>query len=110
LFGVWSGSGISVTNCTAQDFNVNSTNRADHGMGRFFWGMGIWGTQSNVYIGDNRTIQFAEPSTYGDLNSGEQIMWEGNQSTETAMATSGTSNTVTLTTLGGDFVGREAVI
>jgi hypothetical protein len=110
VIGIWSGSDISVTNNTAQDFNLSSPDLVDHGTGRFYWGTGYWGTQSDVYIGDNTTIHFAPPLNYSNQNSGEQIMWEGNNGLQTDMATSATASTVTLASLDGDHTGYEAVV
>lgn len=110
LLYVWGGSGISVTNCTAQDYRPASSNPEDHGVGRFFTGTAIWGSQSNIYIADNRTIRFAPPKAYGDQNTGEQLMWEGSWGTQSTFATSATSTTATVTQLSGNWVGYEAVI
>jgi hypothetical protein len=111
LISIWSGSDISVTNNTAQDFDLNSPDLVDHGTGRFYWGTGYWGTQSNVYIGDNTTVHLAPPLNYYNQNSGEQIMWEGENGLQSAMASWAASNTVTLAVpLGGDYTGDEAVV
>src|SRR5262249_11798552 len=90
----------------------NSSDLNDHGLGRFYTGTGLWGTQSNVYIGDNRTIYFATPLSIGagGQNAGEQVMWEGNHTASSSMVTSATVNTATLASLDGDHVGWEAVV
>jgi hypothetical protein len=44
LLNLWSCTDVSVTNCTAQDFDVNSSSPEDHGMGRFFTGSAAWGS------------------------------------------------------------------
>ena len=72
----WGAHDLSITNCTAQDYD----NTKDWGWcsGRFFSGNGIWGTSRNTYIGDNTTHQLAVRPGAQEQNAGEQIMWEGN--------------------------------
>jgi hypothetical protein len=110
LFYVWSGNNISFKNNTGQDFNAASSNPTDRAKGRFFVGSGIWGTQSNIYLGENRTINFSQPAGWGDQNTGETFMWEGNWGTLSSLVSSATAITARLATLTGDYVGREAVI
>lgn len=110
LLYVWGGNNISVTNSTVQDYQLNSPNHAHHARGRFYTGTAIWGSQSNIYIGDNKTIRFAPPKNYGDQNVGEQIMWEGSWGTHSTFLTSATATSVTLAQLANDYVGYEVVI
>lgn len=111
----WGGTGISVTNCTAQDLNNSNPNSgAGWAKGRFFVASPIWGTESDIYIADNTTIDLGVRPTYPDQNVGEQISFEGNELyTFAGSAFAGaTANSVTITGLPSSFtgVGYDVVI
>ena len=114
LIYIWGGNGISITNCTAQHwadaFDPGSSNRAEYGHGRFYVGTGLYYTQQNVYIADNITKNYSQMPGYNDQNTGETVMWEGNEGTQSSMVSSATSSTATLSALGGAYISREAVI
>jgi alpha-tubulin suppressor-like RCC1 family protein len=84
-----SASNVSVTNCTAQDYD--STNPA---VGRFLYGRNGYSSQGNVYFGDNTT------SALGPIvpnNCGEQVLCEGDYSVlYTGSPVGETSTTLTL--------------
>ena len=77
-------------------------------------GDAIWGTESNVYIADNTTIDLGVRPTYSDTNAGEQILFEMQfMSTQpNAKFVSATANTLTMTNLTSGFTGAgyEAVV
>ncbi len=111
----WGGSDISITNCTAQDYNNSNPNSgAGWSKGRFFVGDAVWGTESGIYIADNTTIDLGVRPTYADQNVGEQIMWEGQVVSQepNAKFVSATANTLTMTGLTGGFTGAgfEAMV
>jgi len=72
------GHEVSITNCTAQDYDNSDPNSGDGWcLGRFFSGDGVYGTLGRFYIGGNTTTDMTpRPSEDVDQNSGEQLMWE----------------------------------
>jgi uncharacterized delta-60 repeat protein len=88
---IWAGYDISITNCTAQDYNESSP--TGWGDGRLLEDSVYWGSIYNEYIADNSTINLGSP-TPG--NMGEQINIEGGIDYVYGTPTSETSNTVTL--------------
>ena len=70
----WGGDSMSCTNTTAQDYN--NTQADGWAQGRFFYGCSNWGSNRNIYVGDNSTIALAVRPAFADQNSGEQLLWE----------------------------------
>jgi hypothetical protein len=96
----WGGKEISLTNSTAQDFNNQDTKSgAGWAQGRFYTGTALWGTQSNIYIGNNKTFQLGVRPGFGNQNTGEQFMWEGCNTTFIGSPTSVTPTTLTIKNL-----------
>jgi len=108
----WGGTGISITNCTAQDLNDSNPNSgAGWGQGRFFVGNNNWGSESDIYIANNTTIALGVRPTYGDQNAGEQLLWEaGTTLLSQGTYIGATANTVTYTGLGTLGSGYNAII
>jgi len=100
LLYVWNGSQVSVTNCTASDFNRADIRANGNGwaQGRFMTGRGgTDGAISDLYFGNNTTVfLFVQPTNTENQNTGEQFMFEGLDTVLRAQASGGTSNTVTL--------------
>ncbi len=97
MWYTWGGDDISVTNSTGQDYdNSDPNSSAGWGQGRWFTGNGIWGSGVNTYIGDNATHDLAVRPLCGEQNTGEQLMWEGNNVRFRASPTAATDTTVTL--------------
>ncbi len=109
MFVIWGGNDISFTNNTGQDYNYQSTNLIDRAHGRLFDSSNIYGPQSNVYVANNQTYNLGTPPGTNS-NSGEQILWEASLGTQSCLATSATSGTVTLASLAGDYVGRTVFV
>jgi len=111
----WGGSDISVTNCTAQDYDNSDPNSgAGWAKGRFFAGDAIWGTESGIYIADNTTIDLGVRPTFSDTNAGEQILFETQFTSLEPNATfvSASADTLTMANLTSGFTGAgfEAVV
>jgi hypothetical protein len=83
----------SVTHCTARD----DYDPGAPGQGRFIAALSNWGTQSDVYIGDNQTNMSVPKGN----NSGEQVLCEGGTTQysgrPTAAATDPVANISTIT-------------
>ncbi len=106
----WSGSQISITNSTVQDFDPSNPNSsAGFGEGRFFRGTPVWGTQSNIYIGDNVTTD-CSPRPLADQNSGEQVLSEGQTCLFNGDVLAATSNTLRFANYTYGAVGSGARI
>ncbi len=92
MLGSWNGSNISITNCTAQDYNPSDPSHNGFAAGRFFVGSTPGDSQRFIYLGNNATVNLA-PSIYkSDQNAGEQILWDqnaGNLSPSTFLAATG---------------------
>lgn len=101
-------SNVSVTGCYAADYKGDSS--TGQGLGRFIAGNGDYGTQVNIYIGDNTTVNCGPRTGATDQNSGEQIMCEGNWTQYEATPTSATGTTITFSNLAKNYVGQVAVI
>ena len=109
----WARSDISMTNCTAQDLNSSDINNgAGWAKGRFFTGNGYWGPSRHTYLGDNTSYSLSVRNHSGvDANSGEQFMWEGNNTTFSDMVASATATTATFYTTTTNYVNDlEAVV
>jgi len=106
----WGGDDISLANSTCRDLDNSDPNSgAGWGQGRFFTGNGIWGTGINTYIGDNETIDMAVRPGVGDQNTGEQLMWEGNNYKYYGSPTAATATTVTFAEVW-DLTGRYLTV
>lgn len=103
----WGACEVSVTNCTAQDFDTAQA--LGWGTGRFYTGGGNRTSSYKTYIADNATYNMG-PRPGADQNVGEQIMWENGQTKYRGTPTSATGATVTLPGLSTDYTGYDAVI
>jgi hypothetical protein len=70
----WGGTDMSCTNTTAQDYD--NTQPDGWAQGRFLYGCDSWGSNRNIYVGNNTTLALAVRPGYSDQNAGEQILWE----------------------------------
>ncbi len=107
----WGGSEFSLTGCTAQDDDNSDPRSGDGwGTGRFYTGNGIWGCNRHEYIAGNVTRDMAPREGYGDQNSGEQLMWEGNGILWTGTPSASTATETVLPGLSTDLAGRYAAV
>ena len=109
----WGTTGLSITNCTAQDYD--NTQTWGWAIGRFLSGNDLWNHSRYTYLGSNTTHQLTVRPGCSEQNCGEQIMWEGNNVRSVqATPTSATSTTVTFANLGSaplaNYATEEAVI
>ena len=88
----WGGDGMSCTNTTAQDYNNSQID--GWAKGRFFYGCSGWGSNRDIYVGDNTTTALAVRPGCSDQNSGEQMLWESGTRYSGTPATA-TGSTVT---------------
>ena len=95
----WGAHDLSVTNCTAQDYD--NTTETGWAIGRFLSGNGDGGTSVNTYIGNNTTNQMTVRPDCTEQNAGEQCMWEGNVPFYRGSPTAATATTVTFNSLSG---------
>jgi uncharacterized delta-60 repeat protein len=105
---IWGGSNISITNCTAQDYNEKIP--TGWGVGRILVENLNWGSIFNVYFGGNSTINLGDPSLN---NSGEQVLCEGPQDWAYGNITSATANIVVIPVsevIGGTPGPGESII
>lgn len=94
---------VSVTNCTAQDFNPNMTTYRGFAVGRFLVAQGNW--NENFYVANNTTIDFAPK--YGvstDPNQGEQILFEAGGPVFFGRPVAADGDEVEFDDLGSDFL------
>jgi hypothetical protein len=103
----WGSYELSITNCTAQDFDTAQT--WGWGTGRFFTGGGIRTSGYKSYVADNTTYNMG-PRPGADQNVGEQVMWENGQTRYRGVPSAATATTVTLPGLSTDYTGNDAVI
>jgi len=101
-------SDLSVTQCYAADLDINSA--TGQGLGRFLAGNGDYGTQRNIYIGENQTVDLAPRAGAPEQNSGEQVMFEGNSTLFEPTATGGGTSSVSFAHLPTAYLGETAVI
>ena len=108
----WGGSDISITDCTAQDYNDSNPNSgAGWGQGRFFVGSDLWGSQTNTYIANNNTVALGVRPGFSSQNAGEQLLWEGQSLVAGGSYLGSTANTVTITGLSSTIAsGYYAII
>jgi hypothetical protein len=104
----WGGSDISITNTTAQD--DNQADPAGWAVGRLFTGSAIWGTEHDLYLAQNTTIDLGVRPGYWDQNSGEQIGWEGDETSLLASPLGATPLTVTVANLSALPPGGHVTI
>ncbi len=104
----WGGEEISLSNCTAQD--QDNTVSDGWARGRFFTGTCLWGTQGNVYLGENITTEMTIRPEYTSWNEGEQFMWEGTIVGYEGNPTSATATTMTFGAGAGANAEQMAVI
>jgi len=97
MVDIWGGDGVSITRSTAQDYD--NTTATGWAQGRWLYFNGGWGSNRDVYIGDNQTHDLSVRPEVPDHNSGEQISWEGHHSVFSGVPTSATSTTITFTSL-----------
>ena len=67
---------LSISGCHAANYDDNSP--TGQGQGRFLAANGNYGTQSNVYVGGNTTVNCGPRAGAADQNSGEHVLCEGN--------------------------------
>lgn len=101
-------SDLSVTNCYAADYDINS--QTGIGQGRLIAGNSDYGTLRNVYVGDTTTVNCGPRLGAAEQNTGEQVMCEGNWTDYEGAPTSATATTVTFSDLNTSYVGDVAVI
>lgn len=99
---------LSVTNCFSADLDLTSP--TGQGLGRFIAANGDYGTQRNIYIGENTTVDCGPRIGATDQNSGEQVMCEGNITRFEGNPTAVSATTATFSTLSANFIGQTAVI
>ena len=107
MLQTWGGNGISLTNSTCSDYdNSDPNNGSGWGKGRFFVGSGIWGSNRFTYLANNETKDLTVRLNGPDLNSGEQFLWEGNETLWTGRVA---SSTATSTSLNG-YAGSDPTL
>jgi hypothetical protein len=99
---------VSVTDCHVGDYDSTAEN--GQGLGRLVTGNGDYGTQDNVYIGGNVTVNLGPRPGAPEQNAGEQIMCEGNLTMFEEAPLSATPTSVTFASLAKNYVGQMAVI
>jgi hypothetical protein len=107
---IWNGHDISMTNCTAENYNDNSSDVNDWGQGRLLYGNLIWGSIYNEYAANNTTIDMGYPVPN---NAGEEIAFEGTQDMYDGAPLSVTSTTVTIplvTSTISTFTGLSVIV
>ncbi len=106
LLACWGGKQVSITYCTAADFdNSNPNSGAGWAEGRFLVGNALWGGDTNIYLANNTTIGLGVRPTLKDQNQGEQILFEGQNLNlyPNAKFISATASTVKMSGLPSNF-------
>jgi PA14 domain/Pectate lyase superfamily protein/Calx-beta domain len=87
---------LSITNSVGKNLDASNPSNGKWVKGRLFLDMGYWGISQNQYFGNNETIDLAPTSDTGDAdqNSGEQILWEPQESKSLGAVTGGTATSV----------------
>jgi PA14 domain/Pectate lyase superfamily protein/Calx-beta domain len=112
---------LSITNSVGKNLDASNPSNGKWVKGRLFLDMGYWGISQNQYFGNNKTIDLAPTSDTGDAdqNSGEQILWEPQESKSLGSVTGSTSTSVSfsappsvdgawyLAIVGGKGVGQS---
>jgi polygalacturonase len=77
LFAVGGIRELSVTRCTAQDYNLgDDTTGAGWSQGRFVNIVNRAGVSRDIYIGENTTLDLGVHPKFPGQNTGEQISWD----------------------------------
>lgn len=88
---------LSITNCTAQDYNNSSAASGDGwAQGRFFCGEAVTGSNSQIYIGDDTTLDLGVRPGFWNQNSGEQVLFELATPVSQNAVRSATTTTITI--------------
>ncbi len=112
---------LSITNSVGKNLDTSNPSNNKWVKGRLFIDFGYWGTSQNQYFGNNQTVDLAPTSDTGDAdqNSGEQILWEPQESQSLGAVTGATSNSVSfsappsvsdswyLAIIGGKGIGQS---
>jgi len=102
LIGISAVHGLSVTNCTGQDWNNSSTlSGLGWDQGRFLYGNTAYNSEREIYAGNNSTFQLAIRPGAPDTNAGEQYLWEGNYTLASGNPEGASANTLILSSLSG---------
>jgi hypothetical protein len=100
---VFSGRDMSMSGCTTRDLDSsNAATEAGWGMGRWFVGNGVFGTQRNVYLGDNTSTDLGVRPGQENQNSGEQFLWEQNNQYFAGAVASATASSAVLSGYTGN--------
>jgi len=89
------GYNISVTRCTAEDYDKSGPDAWDQFQGRFIACTAYGQRVDNWYIAHNKTINLTVRPQYFNQNTGEQLMWETIDVQDQAMVQAATASTVT---------------
>ncbi len=108
---LWGGRGISVTRCTAADFDNRDLNDG-HGwaQGRFLSGLGKWGACRDVYFGGNQTRDLTVRPTHSEQNTGEQFLFEGMETLIRGTPDSVGADSLTFNGFTDDYTGQILVV
>jgi GH24 family phage-related lysozyme (muramidase) len=112
---------LSITNSVGKNLDASNPSNGKWVKGRLFLDMGYWGVSKNQYFGNNETIDLAPTSDTGDAdqNSGEQILWEPQESKSLGAVTGGSTTSVSfsappsvdtawyLSIIGGKGIGQS---
>ena len=90
----WGSEFLRVANNVVRD--LDNSRPDGWGEGRFFVTQGPWGTNQNVYVGSNRTVNMAARRQAANTNTGEQLLLENGTPDFRGPATAGTPKTVTV--------------
>jgi hypothetical protein len=96
----WGISNLSITDCTAKDTDINAP-----GWDNFIVGNAAYGTETNVYIGDNSTVLGPPPGS----NSGAAVLSEGTHAWYQGTPTAATATTVTFSDLATNSLSSAFV-
>ena len=88
------GQNVSVTNCTATDYDSSAENAWDQFQGRFVTCSAYGQRVDNWYLGHNQTIDLTVRPEYFNQNTGEQFMWEFMDIEDVSQVASATADTV----------------
>jgi hypothetical protein len=99
---------LSVTNCTAQDYDNTTTNGWCQGV--FVKGLNSQAARRNIYIADNVTTDLGVRPEYYDQNWGEQVAFEQNYGAFMGYPTTASASTVTFASVTDPGVETIAVV
>jgi len=108
---LWGGRGVSLTGCTAADFDNRNPNDG-HGwaQGRFLSGLGNWGACRDVYFGGNQTRDLTVRATNTEQNTGEQFLFEGLETLIRGTPDSVGADSVTFNGFTDNYTGQILVV